>query len=146
MNKTAKIIALLVLAAFLPSSVLNAAPVVWCVAGDGHAGLEIKINKQAHTHVHPSDAHHGHSIGSASTHKNDHSHACLDYQLISSIGQTKSNDIDAKAFGDKICWGVETKIDHRNLLRFAAKPARAPPDQLLASPRLISIRTMMLRL
>jgi len=88
MRKYAKIIALLAIAVFLPSTILNAAPLVWCVAGDDHRAIEFGISDHwhghgQHSHVSVSGDELAMPVG-----PDGHSHDCLDDQLIGPIASS----------------------------------------------------------
>lgn len=139
-------IAIAVLAAFIPSSVLGAAPLVWCANGDDHAASEIKLVKRWHTHIGDDNHHRLHAIASTSFHVDDHSHPCLDYELIAVAVPVKVTDLDAVPTIIKNSNDAPVHIVREDVASLAIRQARAPPYKISDPPHLISIRTTILRL
>ncbi len=146
MNRIAKYVAMVVLAAFVPGSVLSAAPMVWCAAGGNHAATEIKLVKRWHTHVGADDAHRLHAIASTSFNVDGHSHPCLDYELIALAVSAKVDDLDAAATTNASPSDAAIKIVLADPAPISINRARAPPRRNCDPPHLASIRTTILRL
>jgi len=146
MSRLAKYVAMVVLAAFVPGSVLSAAPMVWCAAGGDHAATEIKLVKRWHSHAGAGGDHRLHALASTSFNVDGHSHPCLDYELIALAVSAKVNDLDAVAVTNASPSEVAIKIDLADAAPLSISRARAPPRRNCDPPHLSSIRTTILRL
>ena len=146
MSRVAKVIALVVLAAFLPSSILSAAPVVWCVAGDDHAAIEISIAKRQHAQAGQAGEHHVHAADAAHAPRDKQPDPCFDYDLIGSALQTGTVHLDTPALGNAVSCVTPTQARlHRTILP-SATAIRSPPSKRSVSAGLLELRTIKLRL
>jgi len=128
MRRFAKIIAMLAIAVFLPSTVLNAAPLVWCVAGDDHRAIEFGI----------SDDWHGHGQHSHLTVSGDelalpvgpdgHSHDCLDDELLGPMAWSVANVPVFVPVASELPVWVATDVQHQGDAPRLARVIRPPPD------------------
>ncbi len=134
MRKFVRIIALLAIAVFLPSTVLSAAPLVWCVVGDDHRAIEFGISDEWHGHGHHS---HGALSGNESAMPavpGEHSHGCLDDQL---IGPMVSNAVKVPVFIPgtvEIPVWAALRVSQPGNAPLLAKAIRPPPKRHLNAP------------
>ena len=128
MRKYAKIIALLAIAVFLPSTMLSAAPLVWCIAGDDHRAIEFGITDDWH-----GSGHHSHMSVSGDelaqpVGPDGHHHGCVDDQL---IGPMASNAVKVSVFVPatvEIPIWVALGDSHVDSAPLLAKAIRPPPE------------------
>ena len=148
-----KLIAFLILTAFLPASILNAAPLVWCVAGDDHAAIEISVVESSHRvieHSHPVDdhAHHGDWHGQDQSHRSadHHSHVCIDFDLMSPALSAANADLDATLLHQLQHSRAKVAQFATGALSDPGPLIRPPPEQHHGTPALAHLRTTKLRL
>lgn len=130
MRKFIHFIALLMVAVFLPSTVLNAAPLVWCIAGDDHRAIEFGISDEWHGHGHHQHGETAHDDHLGPDHSDGHEHGCLDDQL---IGPMVSNGAKVPAFApvtvEPPVW-LASDLSDRGAEPLLAKAIRPPPGGL----------------
>lgn len=146
MRKFAKIIALLAIAVFLPGTVLNAAPLVWCVAGDDHRAIEFGISDDWHGNGHRSHRALSGEDSATPAVPDEHSHGCLDDQL---IGPMASNAVKVPVFIPatvEIPVWVALSDSHGDTAPLLAKAIRPPPKRHLDAPYLALLSTTKLLL
>jgi hypothetical protein len=139
MRFAAKFVVFVMLATFLPASLLNAAPIVWCVAGDDHSGLELSHDGLQQTAVTQTNE--------TGARQSDHHEApCVDYDLIGVAITAAAVDSESPA--------LAAADSHHTPARFQRYPAphlmalriQPPPMANAVSARLRHIRTTILRL
>jgi hypothetical protein len=128
MRKYAKIIAILAIAVFLQGTMLNAAPLVWCVAGDDHRAIEFGISDDWHghdqySHVTVSGEELAMPVG-----PDGHTNDCLDDELLgpmaSSVAKVSVFVPTASQLPDWMATSVQYWGDAPRL----ASVIRTPPD------------------
>lgn len=146
MKRFAKFIALLAIAVFLPSTVLSAAPLVWCVSGDDHRAIEFGISGHWH-----GDGRHLHISVSGDearlpTGPDGHSHGCLDNAL---LGPMASSGAKVPVFvppaSKSPVWAV-TAVQRSADVSRIARAIRPPPRRTSNDARLALLSTTRLLL
>ena len=139
MRKYSTFIIAIALAAFLPATMLNAAPFVWCIGGDGLAVIEVGNGAGWH-----GDDRHVPKIESSTSSKGGRHDKCVDSKL---IGPAVS-----KASQDDVCSPVKTDPPNWFLAQQTAALdvplpillIRPPPHHHFEPPHLAALRTTIL--
>ena len=134
MRKFVRIIALLAIAVFLPSTVLSAAPLVWCVAGDDHRAIEFGISDHwhghgRHWHVSVSGDELAMPVG-----PDGHSHDCLDDELLGPMASNAANILLFVPATVEIPVWAALSDSHTDTAPLLAKAIRPPPKRHLNAP------------
>lgn len=146
MRLVTRAIALLIISAFLPASVLSAAPLVWCVAGDEHAAIEISLSQHSHAGEQATGGTSADTANKRIIAAGEHEYPCVDYDLEGLAIASAGTDIETATTATLISYGAQ-QASTLNSARLAALSPIRPPPQLSRLPAgLLELRTIRLRL
>ena len=146
MRLVTRAIALLIIPVFLPASVLSAAPLVWCVAGDEHAAIEISLSQHSHVGEQATGSTSADAADKRIIAVGEHENPCIDYDLKGLAIASASADVETVTTATLVPYGAQ-QASTLNSARLAALSPIRPPPQLSRLPAgLLELRTIKLRL